>query len=106
MAYNASNETQTVLCTVDKNLKGDKIRVSVIKNTKFNKTSIDVRNMYTAEDGEPRYSSKMGGVRMNAEMAPDVIAAMLMALDLNEIQDIFARVQEEKEQASADAETT
>ena len=106
MAYDSSNEIQTVLGTFEKNQRGDKIRVSKIENKKYNSLHIDVRNMYTATDGEARYSPKTGGVRLNAEMASEVIVAMLMALDLTEVQDIFEQVQKEKVSVSENIEPT
>lgn len=92
MAYNSNNEVQEVISTLDKNKRGDKIRVTKIINSKYGYVSVDVRNMYTTEDGDVRPTTR--GIRFNSEMAPDVIMAMLEALGQDTVQDLLTKVKE------------
>lgn len=78
MSYNARDEVQTVITTVDRNNRGEKIRVTKIEKESNNTTFLDIRTMYTTEDGEIRPTTK--GVRMNMEIAHEIVAAMVEAL--------------------------
>lgn len=82
MAYGRSNEVQNVIATFDKNQRGDKIRVSRIDKTNYDSSFIDIRNMYTDEEGELRYTSR--GVRFNSEIALDIILALVESLSEDE----------------------
>ena len=87
MAYDASKEERKVLATFDKNTRGDKIQVASITIKGKEGMSVDIRNMYTAEDGEMRPTQK--GVRVNVEMAADIIKAVLPLLTEDEATDIL-----------------
>ena len=78
MSYNARDEVQTVITTVDRNNRGEKIRVTKIEKESNNTTFLDIRTMYTTEDGEIRPTTR--GVRMNMEIAHEIVAAMVEAL--------------------------
>lgn len=78
MSYNARDEVQTVITTVDRNNRGEKIRVTKIEKERNNTTFLDIRTMYTTEDGEIRPTTR--GVRMNMEIAHEIVAAMVEAL--------------------------
>lgn len=93
MAYNATNEIKEVIATFDKNKRGDKIRVTKVSQKESNKVSIDVRTMYTADDLEIKPTTK--GIRIDSEMAADVIVAMLKALGQDIIQDVMAALDSE-----------
>ena len=87
MAYDASKEERKVLATFDKNTRGDKIQVASITIKGKEGMSVDIRNMYTAEDGEMRPTQK--GVRVNVEMVADIIKAVLPLLTEDEATDIL-----------------
>lgn len=89
LAYNSKDEIQEIIGIFDKNSRGDKIRVTRIIKKKSNTIYVDVRNMYTDQDGEIRPTQK--GIRLNSEIAVDVICAMLEALGYEAIQDVLLR---------------
>jgi hypothetical protein len=89
LAYNFKDEIQEIIGIFDKNSRGDKIRVTRIIKEKSNTIYVDVRNMYTDQDGEIRPTQK--GIRLNSEIAVDVICAMLEALGDEAIQDVLLR---------------
>ena len=83
MAYN--NNTQTEIASIPRNLRGDAIKVSKIEDAKGN-IAVDIRNYYTAEDGELRPTQK--GVRFNDELGAEVILAMIQAVSLETAIDL------------------
>lgn len=89
LAYNSKDEIQEIIGIFDKNSRGDKIRVTRIIKKKSNTIYVDVRNMYTDQDGEIRPTQK--GIRLNSEIAVDIICAMLEALGDEVIQDVLLR---------------
>lgn len=89
LAYNSKDEIQEIIGIFDKNSRGDKIRVTRIIKKKSNTIYVDVRNMYTDQDGEIRPTQK--GIRLNSEIAVDIICAMLEALGDEAIQDVLLR---------------
>lgn len=95
MAYNASNETQTVLLDLEKNQRGDHIKVTKVVNNTSSSVSCDIRNFFTSEDGEVIGTKK--GVRVNSEMLPEIMAAMAETLEYNEIEDLITKLQEKLE---------
>ena len=94
MAYNSQNETQKEIAVVDKNTRGDKIRVARIEKVGKTQTtvSVDVRTMYTADDGEVRPTQR--GIRIDSETAPDIILAMIKALGEDARQQIIADIED------------
>lgn len=93
MGYNASYDIKEVIDTFDKNSRGDKIRVSKVTNQGKNTVKVDVREMYTDLSGELQYGKV--GIRLDSEIASDVIVAMLKALGQDTLQDILSRVTSE-----------
>lgn len=84
MAYNASNEKQVDFGSAAKNQRGDVIKVQrIVPNDKNKMASIDVRNMYTADDGKV-YPAKQGGLRMNSELVVEVMLLMYKAMSADE----------------------
>lgn len=106
MAY-YKKEKQTIITTADKNMRGDKIRVTRVEREDRGRVYVDVRELYTDEDGELRYTTR--GVRMESEIATEVIIAMIRALGEDTVQDILMEMQEEigennNEEAESDIE--
>ena len=93
MAYNASNEERTELAVIQKNNRGDNIIVAKIKNKNTGTESIDIRNYYTDDNGELKPSSK--GIRLNMELAAEVVKAVLKSMHIVEVEDIFDEFREE-----------
>lgn len=86
MAYNADNETKEVLAEIQKNNRGDFIVASKITNKNTGAVSIDIRQNYTNDEGELRVTQK--GVRLNAELLPDLVKGLVRALEENEVMDL------------------
>lgn len=86
MAYNADNETKEVLAEIQKNNRGDFIVASKITNKNTGAVSIDIRQNYTNDEGELRVTQK--GVRLNAELLPDLVRGLVRALEENEVMDL------------------
>ena len=86
MAYNADNETKEVLAEIQKNNRGDFIVASKITNKNTGAVSIDIRQNYTNDEGELRVTQK--GVRLNAELLPDLVRGLAKALEENEVMDL------------------
>jgi len=81
MPYNFDNDVQEVIKTIDKGSRGEKIRISRITSNPKNgnkSVSVDIRNMYTDDNGEIKPTTK--GLRLKSEMAAEVIVAMVEAL--------------------------
>lgn len=86
MAYNADNETKEELVKIQKNNRGDFIVASKITNKNTGAVSIDIRQNYTNDEGELRVTQK--GVRLNAELLPDLVKGLVRALEENEVMDL------------------
>lgn len=86
MAYSADNETKEELVKIQKNNRGDFIVASKITNKNTGAVSIDIRQNYTDDDGELRLTRK--GVRLNAELLPDLVRGLVRALEENEVMDL------------------
>lgn len=86
MAYNADNETKEELAKIQKNNRGDFIVASKITNKNTGAVSIDIRQNYTNDEGELRLTQK--GVRLNAELLPDLVRGLVKALEENEVMDL------------------
>lgn len=86
MAYSADNETKEELVKIQKNNRGDFIVASKITNKNTGAVSIDIRQNYTDDEGELRLTRK--GVRLNAELLPDLVKGLVRALEENEVMDL------------------
>lgn len=82
MAYDASNDVVEEIAMFDKNNRGDKIRVTRITKKVGNSAFVDVREMFTADNGDVKPRPK--GIRINSELTADVIIAMIKALNDDE----------------------
>lgn len=102
MAYNASNEERTELAVIQKNNRGDNIVVVKIKNKTTGTESVDIRNYYTDDDGELKPTSK--GIRLNMELAAEVVKAVLKSMHVVEVEDIFDEFREEISALNSDSE--
>lgn len=78
MAYKNSNEVQTVIKDIPKNDRGDLVRITKIES-QGKDTYYDIRNMYTDDSGEVRYTQK--GVRLKTEMLCEIIPALMADFD-------------------------
>jgi len=94
MAYDASREKQIDFGKVAKNQRGDYIKVQRIVPLDSNRLpSIDVRNMYTATDGNI-YPARQGGVRLNSELVVEVMKLMYKAMSSEERLDFQNAISE------------
>ena len=66
---------QTIHAMLDKNSRGDYIQVSSIEGKMW---AMDIRQMYTAADGEIKPTTK--GVRVNEELVVDLLVECVNAL--------------------------
>lgn len=80
------NEINEQLAQIDKNNRGDYMVVSKITNKNTGTVSADIRQFYTAENGDIAPTRK--GTRVNTEILPDVIKALLQLLEPDELEDI------------------
>ena len=90
MAYK-SKDKQEIIAQVQKNSRGEYIQVSKIIPENGKASSVDVRLMYTADDDEIKPTTK--GVRLNSEIAGEVIVAMMKALDTEALMDIQSEME-------------
>lgn len=98
MNFKEQDEEQKLL--LKKNERGEYIKVTAVRNKgKKELDSIDIRTMYTKENGEIAFSQK--GVKIKVEQAPEVLQAMLGCLDEDEILEIFKELTGEKEEKGA-----
>ena len=74
MAYKAENETRVTLADINKNKRGDVIRVSSVESSSGEK-SYDIRNMYVTESGDLGFTSK--GIRIKEDLIHDVIVSIM-----------------------------
>jgi hypothetical protein len=86
MAYNASNEERIELASVQKNNRGDVVRVAKIRNKNTGNESVDIRLFYTNDEDELSPTAK--GVRFSTESLIDVIMGLVQALEPNEVDDL------------------
>lgn len=75
MAYNSMNDETTVVALIDKNTRGDKIRIAKIRNKNTGSESVDIRVMYTPE-GSTEVKPTQRGVRFNMEMLGEITEAL------------------------------
>ena len=85
MAYNAStNETE--LLKIKKGNIGNYQVVTKVENTKTKDVSVDLRNMFTSDEGEILPTKK--GIRISGEDLLDVMKALILCLDVTELDDL------------------
>lgn len=83
-SYNAE---ETNVKFIDKNGRGDTIRVARIANEKGDEF-LDVRNYYTNDGGERCPTQK--GVRFNTEISVDIVTALLEAMTADEFNEVMS----------------
>ena len=92
MAYDNKSEVREELAMLDRNNRGDKISVVKITDESKDKVSYDIRNMYTTDDDEVRFTQK--GVRLSDELTVEVVGAILKSLDEDKRQDLLLLISE------------
>lgn len=92
MAYDNKSEVREELAMLDRNNRGDKISVVKITDESKDKVSYDIRNMYTTDDDEVRFTQK--GVRLSDELTVEVVGAILKSLDEDKRQDLLLLINE------------
>lgn len=80
------NEINEQVAQIDKNNRGDYMVVSKITNKNTGTVSADIRQFYTDDNGKVAPTRK--GTRVNTEILPDVIKALLQLLEPDELEDI------------------
>ena len=78
---------QTIHAMLDKNSRGDYIQVSSIEGKMW---AMDIRQMYTAADGEIRPTTK--GVRVNEELVVDMLVECVNALPSDLYEELMERL--------------
>jgi hypothetical protein len=84
--------TESNVRFIDKNGRGDTIRVARVANEKGDEY-LDIRNYYTNDDGERCPTQK--GVRFNTEISVDVVTALLEAMTADEFNEVMTNFSEE-----------
>lgn len=106
MAYNASNEDVKVIATIDKNTRGDKIQIQLIRNKISNAEMIDIRQMYTPE-GTDALAPTRKGIRFNVELLSEIVAGLVSVLDDDSKEELIAQLEggyEDNEDGSDEGE--
>lgn len=78
---------QTIHAMLDKNSRGDYIQVSSIEGKMW---AMDIRQMYTAADGEIKPTTK--GVRVNEELVVDLLVECVNALPSDLYEELMERL--------------
>lgn len=86
MAYNANNEIREELAQIQKNNRGEYVIAAKITNKTSGAVSVDIRQYFTNEADEVTPTSK--GIRINAELLPDLLNGLVRALEANEMMDL------------------
>lgn len=84
MAY--ENEERKDLAVIKKNNRGDYVVVAKITNKNSGNVSLDIRQFYTDDSDQVIPTKK--GIRLNTELAMDVIKAMVKVLEADELMDL------------------
>lgn len=87
MTYNNDNETREELLSLQKDNRGNYIKVSLIKKNDKGTSSLDIREFWTNDKDEICPTKK--GVRIKDEQAAEVINSMLKILEYDELQDVI-----------------
>ena len=80
------NEINEQVAQIDKNNRGDYMVVSKITNKNTGSVSADIRQFYTDDNGKVAPTRK--GTRVNSEILPEVIKALLQLVEPDELEDI------------------
>lgn len=86
MAYNANNEIREELAQIQKNNRGDYVIATKITNKTSGAVSVDIRQYFTNDADEVTPTSK--GIRINAELLPELLNGLVRALEANEMMDL------------------
>ena len=86
MAYNANNEIREELAQIQKNNRGEYVIAAKITNKTSGAVSVDIRQYFTNEADEITPTSR--GIRINAELLPDLLNGLVRALEANEMMDL------------------
>lgn len=86
MDYRTNNEVREELAQIQKNNKGEFVIATKITNKTSGSVSVDIRQYYTNEADEVLPTKK--GVRINAELLPELLNGLARALELNEMMDL------------------
>lgn len=93
MAYSAK-EKQNEIGLVRKNSRGEYIRVArIIPEDSRKLESLDIRLMYTAEDGSVRPTTK--GIRVNSELLPEVVSLIIKGMSHEELAELEVMLSDE-----------
>lgn len=84
MAY--ENEERKDLAVIKKNNRGDYVVVAKITNKNSGNVSLDIRQFYTDDSDQVIPTKK--GIRLNTELAMEVIKAMVKVLEADELMDL------------------
>lgn len=86
MAYNSDNEVREELASIQKNNRGEFIKVSKVTNKNSGNTNIDIRLWYTDDNDELKPTSK--GVRFSTEVAQDIAIGIAKGMEIVDIEDL------------------
>ena len=93
MAYLAK-EKQNEIGLVRKNSRGEYIRVArIIPEDSKRLESLDIRLMYTAEDGSVRHTTR--GIRVNSELLPEVVSLIIKGMSQEELDELEVMLSDE-----------
>ena len=100
MAYNQDNETREELLSLQKDNRGNYIKVAMIQKNGKDTRTLDIREFWTNDDDEICPTKK--GIRIKDEFALDTITAMLKILEYDELEDLKTSIENMLEAADAD----
>ena len=86
MAYSYVEDSREELGTVEKG--SNTVLINKIKSGE--RESVDIREYYTDEAGELKPSKK--GIRLNTEVAADLILSVAKALEVDELSDVIEKL--------------
>lgn len=86
MAYSYVEDSREELGTVEKG--SNMVLINKIKSGE--RESVDIREYYTDEAGELKPSKK--GIRLNTEVAADLILSVAKALEVDELSDVIEKL--------------
>lgn len=86
MAYNADKEIVELIGSFDKDSRGNKIEVKKMSSKTSSRVQVDIRTMYTDEDGVVRPTTK--GCRFSIEKLTNMVGLLASMLDDTEKEDL------------------
>ena len=86
MAYSYVEDSREELGTIEKG--SNTVLINKIKSGE--RESVDIREYYTDEAGELKPSKK--GIRLNTEVAADLILSVAKALEVDELSDVIEKL--------------